>query len=109
MRQLLLFPADLPKTVDAARATQSADVLRLAEALDRGLESPPAILETLRGARLRPAGVELDRWEAHSSSRRAEQFAILDTYFGVNRTTAAAQQMFCHAAVLAYRTMLEET
>ena len=109
MRQLLLFPHDLPKTVSAARGAHSFDVLRLADALDHGTDSPPAILETLRGARLRPDGVELDRWESHITSRRAEQFAILDAYFGVNRTTAAAQQMFGHAAALAYRTMLEDT
>jgi len=109
MRQLLLFPHDLPKTVGAARTAQSQDVLRLADALDRGNDSPAAILEILGGARLRPDGVKLDRWQSQLSSRRGDQYTVLDDYFGVSRTTAAAQQMFCHAAALAYRTMLEDS
>jgi hypothetical protein len=109
MRQVLMFPEDLPATVAAARQAPTASVVLLADALTSGVRSQDRLHALLQSAPLRPPGVKLDRWEWRPQSRRTEQFAILDQFFGVSRTTADAREMFGHAAVVAYRDLLADT
>lgn len=109
MTLLMMFPADLPGTLDDVRAARSTAVDDLAGVLAGRVGSPAALADRMRGVPLRPEGVKLDRWTWHPVTRRTEQFAILDRYFGVYRVAAGMPEMFGHSAVVAYRTMLDDT
>jgi hypothetical protein len=108
MRQLLAFPHDLPGTLAEATDSASPAVREIAAALRAGVRDQEAVLGALRALPVRPPGAKLDRWEWHSRSRRADQFAILDQFFGVSRATAATGELFAHAAAVAYRAMLDD-
>ena len=105
----MMFPDDLPGTLDAVRVAPSPTVAALDNPLSRVSRSPAELLGMLGDAPLRPDGVKLDRWAWHPLTRRTEQFAILDRYFGVFRVTAGTPEMFGHSAAIAYRTLLADT
>jgi hypothetical protein len=103
MRLLMMFPDDLPGTLESVRAVPSPIAAALEDPLARVSRSPEELLGMLGHAPLRPDGVKLDRWAWHPLTRRTEQFAILDRYFGVFRVAAGAPEMFGHSAAIAYR------
>ena len=105
----MMFPQELPATLAAVRAARSGHVVELAGMLERGGTSTEAMLAHLQRLPLRPEGVKLDRWEWHEVTRRTEQFAVLDRYFGISRTAADAREMFGHCAAVAYRALLDDT
>jgi hypothetical protein len=108
MRQVLALPGDLPGTFAEARHSAGPAVREIAAALAAGARDQETMPDALRALPLRPPAAKLERWEWHSRSRRARQFAILDQFFGVTRATSATGELFGHAAALAYRTMLED-
>lgn len=107
MKQLLLFPDDLPVTVADTRAAPSHAVLRLAAAL-RGGAGCADLAAVLDDTPARPDGVKIERWAWRERSRRTEQFAILDTFFGVLRVSADTAAMFGHSAAVAYHALLTD-
>jgi hypothetical protein len=107
MKLLMMFPDDLPATLAAVRAAPSRHVVALAEAF--ATADPVDRLALVREVPLRPEGVKIERWEWRTPARRTEQYAILDAFFGVCRTTASAPEMFGHAAAVAYRALIEDT
>ena len=108
MRQLLAFPDDLPGTFAEARNSAGPAVREIAATLAAGTRDQRAVLDALHALPLRPPAAKLERWEWHSRSRRARQFAILDQFFGVTRATSATPDLFGHGAVVAYRAMLDD-
>lgn len=106
MRLIMMFPDQLPATLDTVRALPSDTVTAVSSALCR---SPETVLAALRDAPLRPDGVKLDHWAWHPLTRRNEQFAILDRFFGVSRSASGVPEMFAHSAAIAYRTLLADT
>lgn len=108
MRQLLAFPRDLPGSLAEARDSAGTAVRDVAATLAADGRDRGAVLEALRALPVRPPSAKLDRWEWHSRTRRARQFAVLDQFFGVSRGTSATGELFGHAAAVAYRAMLDD-
>jgi hypothetical protein len=109
MRLAMSFPDDLPGRTGDLRGPVSLAVRRLLDALDDTVTDPADLLAVLRDIPVRPDGVKLDRWQWHPTTRRTEQFSVLDTFFGISRTSAESPEMFSHAAAVAYRALLAET
>lgn len=103
------FPEDLPDSIDQVRIEPSLSAALMAAALQAGVFDPATLLDVVQDTPLRPEGVKLDRWKWRADGRRADQFAILDEFFGVNRVAAGSPEMFSHSAVVGYRTMLADT